>query len=50
MKFILKLISAACISSILCNGTNYEGIEFWIAFFVTYFALIMLFDIFSYSD
>ena len=43
MRFILKLASAAWISHLICN--KYEGIQFWMAYFITYFAIIMLFDL-----
>ena len=44
---ILKLISCAWISYTLCAIRNYEGVGFWIMYLTTYFAILILFNVYK---
>ena len=43
MRFILRLASAAWMAHLICN--KYENIQFWVMYLITYFAILMLFDL-----
>jgi hypothetical protein len=43
MRFILRIASGAWMAYLICD--KYENVQFWVMYFITYLAILMLFDL-----